>query len=68
MIVSGSCYVRKFDGLYNVCYVYDNDGQLSGEYEKHKLKYTYQREFNGGEVTRSQLLQWGAGWANGNAN
>lgn len=37
VIVSGSCYVKKFDGLYNVCYVYDNDGQLSGEYEKHKL-------------------------------
>ncbi len=34
--VSGSTYVRKSDGLYNVCYVFEN-GKLIGEYEKHKI-------------------------------
>lgn len=35
--VSGSTYVRKSDGLYNVCYVFDTDGKCCGEYEKNKL-------------------------------
>ena len=37
IIVSGSIYVRKIDGIYAVSYVFDVDGKLIGEYEKHKL-------------------------------
>ena len=37
VIVSGSIYVRKIDGIYAVSYVFDTDGRLVGEFEKHKL-------------------------------
>lgn len=37
IIVSGSIYVRKLDGIYSVSYVFDSDGGFLGEYEKHKL-------------------------------
>lgn len=37
VIVSGSIYVRKIDGIYAVSYVFEKDGRLLGEFEKHKL-------------------------------
>ena len=37
IIVSGSVYERRFDGIYNICYVYDSDGSKCGEYAKYKL-------------------------------
>ena len=37
VIVSGTCYVRRKDGLYGACWVYDTDGKLAGEYLKHTL-------------------------------
>jgi predicted amidohydrolase len=37
VIVSGSIYARKLDGIYAVSYVFDVDGRLVGEFEKHKL-------------------------------
>lgn len=37
VIISGSVYERRINGIYNVCYVYDDDGKLSGEYFKYKL-------------------------------
>jgi len=37
IIVSGTVYERKIDGIYNVCYVFDDDGTLAGSYDKYKL-------------------------------
>ena len=37
VIVSGSVYERKINGIFNVCYVFDKDGSVCGEYAKHKL-------------------------------
>ena len=37
IIVSGSTYERRFDGIYNICYVFDSDGSKCGEYAKYKL-------------------------------
>lgn len=37
IIISGSFYEQKITGIYNVCYVYDNDGNLAGSYSKYKL-------------------------------
>lgn len=36
IIVCGSLYERKYDGIYNVSYVYEN-GQYCGEFKKYKL-------------------------------
>lgn len=37
VIVSGSTYERRFNGIFNIAYVYDCDGRLSGYYKKYKL-------------------------------
>lgn len=37
VIVSGSVYERRINGIFNVCYVYDCDGSLAGEFLKYKL-------------------------------
>lgn len=37
IIVSGSVYERRMNGIYNICYVYDEDGKNCGEFFKHKL-------------------------------
>lgn len=37
VIISGTVYERKIDGIYNTCYVFDYDGKLAGSYDKHKL-------------------------------
>jgi predicted amidohydrolase len=37
VIVSGSIYARKLNGIYAVSYVFDTDGRLVGEFEKHNL-------------------------------
>lgn len=37
VVVSGTVYERKFNGIYNTCYVYDNNGNLAGSYDKYKL-------------------------------
>lgn len=37
VIVSGSVYEKRFSGIYNVCYVFDDDGSIAGEYCKKKL-------------------------------
>lgn len=37
VIVAGSIYVRKMDGIYAVSYIFENNGKIVGEIEKHKL-------------------------------
>lgn len=37
VIVSGSIYEKKINGIYNVCYVFDDNGFLAGSYFKKKL-------------------------------
>ncbi len=37
VIVSGSVYEKRFDGIYNICYVFDDDGSVAGSYCKKKL-------------------------------
>jgi predicted amidohydrolase len=37
VIVAGSIYVRKSDGIYAVSYIFENNGKIVGEIEKHKL-------------------------------
>lgn len=37
VIISGSVYERKIDGIFNVCYVYEKNGNLAGFYKKRKL-------------------------------